>query len=364
MKKNSCKNNQHFQRKAFTFVELLVAIGLILILFVVLLSRVDFSTNKTKATGAQTDLRTYSIATQAVIVEKTRLPFNLATLASELNANLDASFQLTAKQNYLESSAYDQWGMPYIAINAQPVGSNGEVTFVSAGPDNKYFTEDDVAVIVTCKGENAEIVFPLRDPHDHKFEEYADGYAVKISATCVSQTTYLKSCIICKMKSIEEFNDGSIDSNNHSNIKALYTNNNDGTHSLTRQCTDCNTVMQTSSEQHSFRNGKCLYCDATTHVHTYNVDKADDSTLVNSATCSAPATYYYSCSCGAIGTRTFQYGDPSGHTYTAEIEDEKYLKSEFAQKFIEETSPGSAVRSASGACRFFCGCSDVYFRNV
>lgn len=63
----NCKNNSFMtKKKAFTFVELLVVIAIIGILFVVLVSRVNFATDKAKATGVQTDFRSFQIACEQV----------------------------------------------------------------------------------------------------------------------------------------------------------------------------------------------------------------------------------------------------------------------------------------------------------
>ena len=50
------------QRKAFTLVELLIVIAVIGILFIVLISKVDFTTDEAKATGVQTDFRSFQLA--------------------------------------------------------------------------------------------------------------------------------------------------------------------------------------------------------------------------------------------------------------------------------------------------------------
>ena len=60
------KLNFKYNRKAFTLVELLIVIAIIGILFVVLVSKVDFATDKANATGVQTDFRSFQIAFETV----------------------------------------------------------------------------------------------------------------------------------------------------------------------------------------------------------------------------------------------------------------------------------------------------------
>lgn len=50
------------------------------------------------------------------------------------------------------------------------------------------------------------------------------------------------------------------------------------------------------------------------HAHSFTVKKATYKFLATGADCVNPATYYYSCSCGAKGTDTFPSGNAMGHT--------------------------------------------------
>ena len=64
------KNNLFFTKKrAFTLVELLIVIAIIGILFIVLITKVDFATNKSKASGVQTDFRSFQVAIESVAKE-------------------------------------------------------------------------------------------------------------------------------------------------------------------------------------------------------------------------------------------------------------------------------------------------------
>ena len=65
MQKDTCKSNQ-IRRKAFTLIELLIVIAIIGILFIVLVSKIDFATDKAKATGVQTDFRSFQVAFETV----------------------------------------------------------------------------------------------------------------------------------------------------------------------------------------------------------------------------------------------------------------------------------------------------------
>ncbi len=57
------------KKKAFTLIELLIVIAIIGILFIVLVSKVDFATDKAKASGVQTDFRSFQVAFEMVSKE-------------------------------------------------------------------------------------------------------------------------------------------------------------------------------------------------------------------------------------------------------------------------------------------------------
>ena len=66
----NCKNKSFVtKRRAFTLIELLIVIAIIGILFIVLVSKVDFATDKAKATGVQTDFRSFQVAFEQVAKE-------------------------------------------------------------------------------------------------------------------------------------------------------------------------------------------------------------------------------------------------------------------------------------------------------
>ncbi len=63
------------------------------------------------------------------------------------------------------------------------------------------------------------------------------------------------------------------------------------------------------------------------HTHVFSIKTVDSTHLKEKATCTSPAEYYYSCSCGEISSfTTFNYGEPSLHSFSKKIED-KYLAS-------------------------------------
>ena len=70
MQKHNYKNKLFLNhRKAFTLVELLIVIAIIGILFIVLVSKIDFASDRAKVTGVQTDFRSFQLAFEQVARE-------------------------------------------------------------------------------------------------------------------------------------------------------------------------------------------------------------------------------------------------------------------------------------------------------
>ena len=54
----------------------------------------------------------------------------------------------------------------------------------------------------------------------------------------------------------------------------------------------------------------------TGHSHNFVLQNTSDAFLAKTATCTQKAQYYFSCDCGAKDTKTFDHGEPLGHSYT------------------------------------------------
>ncbi len=84
--------------------------------------------------------------------------------------------------------------------------------------------------------------------------------------------------------------------------------------------TDTNSTCTTTGTKHRSCTG-CSYVENGTIdalAHTYDQEVATDTYLASAASCTAPATYYKSCSCGAFSateSATFESGDANGHNY-------------------------------------------------
>lgn len=54
------------------------------------------------------------------------------------------------------------------------------------------------------------------------------------------------------------------------------------------------------------------------HTHNFNQKNTSETYLKSAATCTKKAVYYYSCTCGEKGTKTFESGDLAAHNYKTE----------------------------------------------
>ena len=149
--KSQMKNSK---RRAFTLVELLVVIAIIGILFVVLISKVDFATDKAKATGVQTDFRSYQLAIETVARENAGLSvlvdkdaegdLKYAALEAALNKNLDPKLHVEIDANgKISTKAKDPWKEEYLGAYL--------------APDEDGTVKDRGAIIMYSKGSNLKL---------------------------------------------------------------------------------------------------------------------------------------------------------------------------------------------------------------
>ena len=72
-----------------------------------------------------------------------------------------------------------------------------------------------------------------------------------------------------------------------------------------------------ATEEYAIKCTECGYVIEAQlgHTHVFNKEVATDAYKASDATCTAKATYYHSCVCGAKGTTTFEYGELGAHNW-------------------------------------------------
>ena len=147
----TCKNKSFMtKRKAFTLIELLIVIAIIGILFIVLISKVDFASDKAKATGVQTDFRSFQMAFETVAREQSGfsklVDDNYDKLEVAINKNLDNKLKIDIDDMgniTMANGATDPWNTAY---HGQYVSGNdgkdrGAIIMYSNGANMHFGSE-------------------------------------------------------------------------------------------------------------------------------------------------------------------------------------------------------------------------------
>ena len=354
--------NKRKHNRAFTLVELLIVIAVVSILFVVLVSRVDFATDKARTTGVQNDMHAIQYAIHQVAIEKGELIDDLNLLASQLNENLDSELMVRVEGNMLKTNATDPWGNEYQLRYNKGANNKGQLQIFSAGADNDYSTQDDVVVAVVCSpsasGTNVVVKNdltidetiredgtipnqPAVPEHTCSFnqQKQAAGF-LKTAGNCTTQAVYFYSCE-CGAVGTATFT-GSVDPSTHTtNVTYNYNQLNADNHTKVTVC-QCSVILDTATETHNFINDVCDDCGFERHVHNFNVQDTSDEYRKDPATCTSPATYYYKCNgCTAKSDETYTYGKALDHNYTS------------------STITTQATCSASGVLTYTCSCGST-----
>ena len=90
------------------------------------------------------------------------------------------------------------------------------------------------------------------------------------------------------------------------------------------------------------------------HVHIFDIKTVSEATHATDATCTARATYYYTCRCNEIGTATFEHGDLLPHVYGKNT-DKKYMKGTYDCTKQTEYYHACTVCGEKGTTTFFHG---------
>ena len=139
------------KKRAFTLLEVLITLVVIGILFVVLVSKVDFSITASKEMTVSTDFLTYQLALEEVCLEEKGLVGNMEILRDQLNKHLSNDFVVEANGGSITSQRLDPWGKQYYFDYSRSGGDMGKMTITSCGPDKLFGTDDDLSMYVAYK---------------------------------------------------------------------------------------------------------------------------------------------------------------------------------------------------------------------
>ena len=148
------RNTKH---KAFTIIELLIVIIVIGLLFVVLISKIDNTTDKAKLAGVEADFRSFYTAVKTVGLESQLYLLSDAEFEEKLNDNLDIPLQFTEKV----CAEKDPWNEPYIYETYRDEDTQTfYVMFASKGGRDKV--EFKLENIVEASDDSMNIIMVLK----------------------------------------------------------------------------------------------------------------------------------------------------------------------------------------------------------
>lgn len=144
--------------------------------------------------------------------------------------------------------------------------------------------------------------------HTHSYDkQVATEQYCKSEATCASKAIYYYSCE-CGEKGSTTFEYGSKNMSNHIESRTTYTYKDASVHVTKLICNGCDAIRSSADESHQLVSGVCRLCGGNQHVCVYNQQVTSSQYEHTAATCTNKAIYYYSCTCGAKGSATFEFG--------------------------------------------------------
>ena len=152
--------------------------------------------------------------------------------------------------------------------------------------------------------------------HDFTAEVVEEKY-LKSAATCTEKAVYYKSCTVCGEKGMETFEVGNILGHDWGEWQP----NGNGTHTRVckRNATHKETVSCSGGTATCQAKAVCSVCGqeyGQLAAHDFTAEVAEEKYLKSAATCTEKATYYKSCTvCGEKGTETFEVGNILGHDW-------------------------------------------------
>ena len=191
----------------------------------------------------------------------------------------------------------------------------------------------------SCGKTKTEEVPKLEEEHTHTYDQLIpDAKYIASVATCTAKATYFKSCS-CGLWGTETFEHGELADHKYSSAWSY----NDTHHWHAATCEhssekkdngehnwDAGVVTtEPTTASKGVKTFTCETCNKTktedvpkleeVHSHIYNQQNTDDDYINSEATCTAKATYFFSCSCGLKGTETFEHGSLAEHKFTTYI---------------------------------------------
>lgn len=372
--KNFCnaKEAMKKRKRAFTLVEVLIVVVIIGILFVTLMVNLGFSTDKANMAGVQNDFHAFQTAIKLVAMEEQGLNVPIESLKLSINKKLDTGLKLSVIEGgSMYSSGVDPWGTEYRLDYSQPANTNGQIILVSAGPDNKYDTADDIKSTirydtgdgnkVVVDGEileqdtsifNTQLTFKPEinnTEFDNAFNTCTNSSTSSMLAvsptsfttyTIVEGTNYsIKGSkdAITGIRVVKYVANGVSYWHLNQEAAAYVGQQEPGWYTVNGATyTKCNTQLSVTISNvdtiNALNHEGLKYLFNGVHEHDYSSKVLTADYIKTPGTCIDKAIYYFACTCGRMSTTTFE-GDKDTGNHPAG--DENYHH-EYIQKTAEE----------------------------
>ena len=207
-----------------------------------------------------------------------------------------------------------------VAGKAYAFAVDGNKTYVNELGDDG-FTENALLADLT----GLQVMVTIKSAHTHVFDQKVTTEKYLASAaSCTAKATYYYSCT-CGEKGTATFESG--ETLPHTPSTEWKSNETHHWH----VCTTCKVEMDKdahtpdhaghATEDYAIKCTVCGYVIEAQldHEHSFTQEVAETKYLKTVASCTSPAVYYKSCTCGeASPTETFTVGNALGHSYTAE----------------------------------------------
>ena len=188
------------KKKAFSLLELLIVIAILGILFIVLASKIDFVSDKSRTSGLQADMRAFQMALHTVGAENQGYTEDLNELVLQINKNLNPKMHLSVQGAGMVSALSDPWGKPYFISYAKTDEDLGRIIVTSHGPDGFGDTADDSRMVVTYQITSSGGIIVVDSSGASYCDHIYGNWASEKTATCLSEGQEYRTCGQCKVR--------------------------------------------------------------------------------------------------------------------------------------------------------------------
>ena len=180
--------------------------------------------------------------------------------------------------------------------------------------------EDKAEYYYSCScGEKGNTTFEVGETLGHAYGDWISNGDNTHTKTCSNDNTHVvtencsggtATCVEKAECSVCGETYGELGEHNY----GVWTSNNNGSHSKVCSYESSHVITENCSGGTATCTTKAVCDDCNTSYgqlepHVFDKEVVEEKYLKSKATCTEKAKYYYSCSCGAVSTETFEFGE-------------------------------------------------------